>query len=218
MRQNRTTVAVVAGMTLVMYGFYRASIRVMRFFLHVPPQQIFTAGFIGGILAGLGIAAAVFIVRRRLTFHVDDIYGAALSELRKFPKVDEALGGAWHQGGFRGYTVESFQEAAIGSERRARSSFFEAPSRRVQMIFMVRGLERDGMVSLEAYKRGGEYIFDMLSLDVGPNADGTMPPEHIFLEGSSDHILFCEISEVLGKTRASGRPEKKINEARGDES
>jgi len=207
-RQNRTTVFVIAGMTCVMYGFYRGSVRLMKFFLHVPPQQIFTAGFIGGILAGIVIAVSALLVQRRMTFHVDEVFGAAVRELRKNPKVEAALGEAWHPGGFRGYSVESLQEATVGSERRVRSSYFEAPSRRVQMIFMVRGMERDAMVSLEAFKREGDYHFDMLSLDL--KAKPGLPAEHIFLEGSSDHILFCEITELLTSTRASGRTEKII--------
>lgn len=80
------------------------------------------------------------------------------------------------------------REAAAGSERRARTSYFEAPSRRIQMIFMLRGHARDGMVSLEAYKRGGSYHFDMLSLDLKAYPAAGLKPEHIFLSGDSDHV------------------------------
>ena len=61
------------------------------------------------------------------------------------PPVAKAMGGVWHPGTFRGYALESLSEAVSGSERRARSSFFEAPSRRIQMIFMVKGIGRNGM-------------------------------------------------------------------------
>ena len=47
------------------------------------------------------------------------------------------------------------EEALKGSERRVRSSYLEAPARRVQMIFQLKGAKTDGMVSLEAYKRSG---------------------------------------------------------------
>ena len=80
-----------------------------------------------------------------------------------------------------------------------RSSYYEAPARRVQMIFQVRGVisgrhaharaaltrtrtrtrtravtltcqvkgaAKDGLVSFEAYKRSGEYHFDLLSVDI----------------------------------------------------
>jgi hypothetical protein len=181
--QNRTIVMVVCGMSVVMYGFYRGSVRIMKFFFNVSDKQIFTLGFLGGIVAALAIGGSAVIVQRRLTFHVDDVYRAALRELRKFESVQEALGGAWRPGGFRGYAIESMQDALQGSERRVRSSYFEAPARRVQMIFMVRGISRDGMVSLESYKRGGSYHFEMLSLDLKPTKGG-LPAEHIFLSGA----------------------------------
>ncbi|KAL3908240.1 MAG: hypothetical protein SGPRY_009877, partial [Prymnesium sp.] len=49
-----------------------------------------------------------------------------------------------------------------------------APARRIQMIFMLKGFGRTGMVSLEAYKRSGELNFDMLALDV--KARRPLPP------------------------------------------
>ena len=48
LQHNKALVGVAAGAVLVLFGFYRISIRVMSFFLHVPPQQIFTAGMIVG--------------------------------------------------------------------------------------------------------------------------------------------------------------------------
>ena len=94
-----------------------------------------------------------------------------------------------------------------GSERRARTSYLEAPSRRVQMIFMVKGIERTGMVSLQAHKRGGDYNFDMLALDLLPSSDGKKPSQHVFLEGNADQVLFSELGLLLDSTRASGRTE-----------
>jgi len=35
----------------------------------------------------------------------------------------------------------------------------QVPSQRVQMIFEVKGLDHKGIVSLEAFKRRGEYHF-----------------------------------------------------------
>ena len=93
------------------------------------------------------------------------------------------------------------QDAMRGTERRARSSFLEAPSRRVQMIFVVKGSARDGMVSLEAHKRGGEYKFEMLSVDMGQSAG--MPAEHLFLQGEDDHALFKEVSDLLDAAKAN---------------
>ena len=96
---------------------------------------------------------------------------------------------------FRGYSSESLEEAIKGSERRARSTFLEAPSRRMQMVFGVQGAKHDGVVSLEAHKRGTKIWFDMLSLDVRGSK------QHMFLKGDKDRPLFPEIAEVLGGLR-----------------
>jgi len=40
-------------------------------------------------------------------------------------KVKKALGEFWRPGKFRGYALESLEDAAMGSERRARSSYFQ---------------------------------------------------------------------------------------------
>ena len=212
-RQNPTVVMVVVGMTAVMYGFYRGSVRLMKFFFNVSDKPIFTLGFMAGLFAMLGITGSMFWASRRLSFHVDDIYKAALRELRKYEVVTDKLGGAYRPGGFRGYSVESLSEAVAGSETRARSSYFEAPARRVQMMFMLRGLDRDAMVSLEAYKRTGSFHFEMLSLDLVAKPAAGLKAEHLFICGESDHILFQEMNEFLDAARESGRPERTMDEA-----
>ena len=206
-RQNNGVVLVVGGMTLVMYGFYRGSVRIMKFFFNVSDKQIFTLGFMAGMVAAAAIAGSGAVAARRLSsFHVDDVYRAGVKELRKHAQVSECLGGSWQPGAFRGYAVESLRDAVQGSERRARSNFWEAPARRVQMIFVVKGPERDGMVSLEAHKRGGEYHFEMLSLDM--NESRTMPAEHLFLAGKDDHALFDEVADLLGASRAAAQKKR----------
>jgi len=137
------------------------------------------------------------------------LYRAALARLRANSEVETKLGEFWRSSGFRGYKIESLKEAVQGSERRARTSFLEAPSRRVQMVFMVQGIERSGMISCQAYKRSGDYVFDMIALDLLPTASGK-PSEHIFLEGKQDQILFTELGLILDATRGSGREEAKM--------
>lgn len=90
-------------MSLVMYGFYRASVRIMKFFFNVSDKQIFTIGFGLGMVAAVIIVGSAAVARNRLSFHVDDVYRAALRELRKYDAVNEALGEFWRPGGFRGY-------------------------------------------------------------------------------------------------------------------
>eukprot|EP00316_Scyphosphaera_apsteinii_P017602 CAMPEP_0119345044 /NCGR_PEP_ID=MMETSP1333-20130426/107282_1 /TAXON_ID=418940 /ORGANISM="Scyphosphaera apsteinii, Strain RCC1455" /LENGTH=199 /DNA_ID=CAMNT_0007357497 /DNA_START=442 /DNA_END=1041 /DNA_ORIENTATION=- len=189
----------VGASFLVMYGFYRISLRVMKFFLHVPPNQIFMFGLVvGAITATAGLGALTF-VRGFIHVHPDGVYAAALKELRKHPKVEEALGGFWRPGSFRGHALESFEDALTGGERRVRSSYFEMPAQRVQMIFQVKGAAHDGIVSLESYKRRGTYHFEMLALDVNETA------EHLLVVGSKDRPLFSEIVNILDHAKKSGK-------------
>lgn len=189
-RHNPRVVAVLAGAVLVMYGFYRGSMHLMHFFFNVSDKEIFNIGFVTGAIALGVIGLAGAYTQRRITFHVDDVYRAALRQLRKEAVVKEKMGEVWRPTGFRGYKIESLEHAIGGSDRRARSSFLEAPSRRVQMIFMLKGLKGSGMVSLEAFKRAGDYHFSMLSLDTRG--------EHVFLQGDADIALFPEVDEILG--------------------
>jgi len=64
LQQNKVLVGVAAGAVLVMYGFYRISIRVMSFFLHVPPQKIFTAGMAVGAVTTVRLPSPPISSRR----------------------------------------------------------------------------------------------------------------------------------------------------------
>jgi len=192
--ENRTVVGVLVGAVLVMYGFYRGSIRLMKFFFNVSDKQIFEIGFLVGLLTAVVVIVSGVLTHRHLNLHIDEVFNAAVRHLRKHEQVDKALGGFWAPRGFKGYQLESWEEAVKGSERRVRSSYYEAPARRVQMVFQVKGAKKDGLVSFEAYKRSGDYHFDMLSLDID---DG----EHLFLEGSDDHPLFPEMTALLSKIK-----------------
>jgi len=182
----------------VMYGFYRVSLRLMRFFINVPPHQIFTAGVGLGLVVAAAAVAAFTIWNRRVSLHADHVYAAAMRELRKVEYLDEALGGFWRPGEFRGYIVESYEDALKGSERRARSNFFELPSQRVQMIFPLRGLGSHATVSLEAYKRHGAFFFEMLAVDIHSSG------EHMLLCGSIDRPLSPEVDGVLEALKVAG--------------
>ena len=198
-RQNSSVVLVLGGASLVMYGFYHFSFHIMHFFLNVHPKDIFTMGFAGGMVAAVLILGAGVYANGRMMTTADGVYHAAIAELRKNDAVKKALGGpkggGWRPSGFRGYKIESLKDAIQGSDRRQRSTFLEAPSRRVQMIFLVKGMERNGMVSLQAFKREGEYRFELLTLDL--KATPGMKHEHLLLLGTTDVVLFPELSEIL---------------------
>ena len=68
------------------------------------------------------------------------------------------------------------------------------------MVFGVQGAKHDGVVSLEAHKRGTKIWFDMLSLDVRGSK------QHMFLKGDKDRPLFPEIAEVLERLVVESLP------------
>merc|ERR1712129_332178 len=53
--ENRTVVGVLCGAVLVMYGFYRGSVRLMKFFFNVSDRQIFEMGFLVGLITAVVI-------------------------------------------------------------------------------------------------------------------------------------------------------------------
>ena len=44
------------------------------------------------------------------------------------------------------------------------------------MIFTVKGMQADGMVSLEAYKRSGRYEFEVRAVTISHKADTALSP------------------------------------------
>jgi hypothetical protein len=71
--ENRTVVGVLFGATLVMYGFYRGSVRLMKFFFNVSDKQIFEIGFLVGLITAVGIIGAGVATHRHLNLHIDDV-------------------------------------------------------------------------------------------------------------------------------------------------
>ena len=72
-RENRTVVGVLFGAALVMYGFYRGSVRLMKFFFNVSDKQIFEIGFLVGLITAVGIIGAGVATHRHLSLHIDDV-------------------------------------------------------------------------------------------------------------------------------------------------
>ena len=71
--ENRTVVGVLFGAVLVMYGFYRGSVRLMKFFFNVSDKQIFEIGFLVGLITAVGIIGAGVATHRHLSLHIDDV-------------------------------------------------------------------------------------------------------------------------------------------------
>ena len=71
--ENRTVVGVLCGAVLVMYGFYRGSVRLMKFFFNVSDKQIFEMGFLVGLITAVVIIVSGVVTHRHLNLHIDDV-------------------------------------------------------------------------------------------------------------------------------------------------
>ena len=69
------------------------------------------------------------------------IFRHAVNQLRKHEPANKALGGFWHPTGFRGYQLESWEQAVKGSERRVRSSYLEVREQAALVLPWNRGQE-----------------------------------------------------------------------------
>ena len=55
-----------------MYGFYRGSIRLMKFFFNVTDKQIFEIGFLVGLLTAVVVIVSGVLTHRHLNLHIDE--------------------------------------------------------------------------------------------------------------------------------------------------
>lgn len=56
-----------------MYGFYRGSIRLMKFFFNVSDKQIFEIGFLVGLLTAAVVIVSGVLTHRHLNLHIDEV-------------------------------------------------------------------------------------------------------------------------------------------------
>ena len=70
--QNRSVVGVLVAACCVMYGFYRGSIRLMKFFFNVTDKQIFEIGFLVGLLTAVVVIVSGVLTHRHLNLHIDE--------------------------------------------------------------------------------------------------------------------------------------------------
>ena len=71
--ENRTVVGVLFGAVLVMYGFYRGSVRLMKFFFNVSDKQIFEMGFLVGLITAVVVIVSGVLAYRHHNLRIDDV-------------------------------------------------------------------------------------------------------------------------------------------------
>ncbi|GAB4818947.1 hypothetical protein N2152v2_005993 [Parachlorella kessleri] len=128
-------------------------------------------GFVG--LASTTLMACYLWMRRRFSLDPNAVYRLAMLRLNTDPGLLEVMGAPIVGSPLRATVV-------TGGGLRFHGLRPKVQSRRLQMIFPLKGSERRGLVSLEAKKRRGRYNFKLLAVDV-PSAVGG--EQRIFLQG-----------------------------------
>ncbi|KAK9828359.1 hypothetical protein WJX74_010700 [Apatococcus lobatus] len=143
-----------------------------------------------GFLA-LAVALVAFLylyLRRKWGVNADTVYRNAMYQLNTNAGVLEVMGAPLAGSDVRAYV-------SSGGGLRLKGLLPRFRSRRLQMIFPLRGSDRRGLVSLEAKKLHGTYRFKLLAVDV-PAAAGA--EQRIFLEG--DQQIYAR-GGVMGELR-----------------
>lgn len=207
--ENRFVILTIGGALVAMYGFYRVTVKTMSFLLHVSDATIFNLGFATGIVAAAAVVAAAFATHRLTSLSVDGLKRAALLAAQQDYRVAQKLGSQYFEARptFRAYTFETLHDAVFGSERRARSSYYQVPARRCRLMFQVQGSVHDGVLAVEGFKRSGKYEIEAMALYV------TDTGETVALRGDEAvgrHALFEDVLAL--KTQAKREREEHMED------
>ena len=156
---------------------------------------------VGLLAAALSVTAlGLLYIRQRHTLDPTRMYTLAMRELNADPRVLELLGAPLNGTELRAFVMS-------GGNLRVRSNFLpKLSSRRCHLIFPLQGSSMRGIVSAEAKKKHGNYVFKLLCVDVPttPSAAGDGQKQHgggqqfrIFLHGTqADYYRSKIIAEL----------------------
>lgn len=181
----------------------------MSFLLHVSDATIFNIGFATGLVAAAAVVAAAVATHRYTSLSVDGLKRVALLAAQQDHRVAQKLGSQYFEARptFRAYTFETLHDAVFGSERRARSTYYQIPARRCRLMFQVQGSVHDGVLAVEGFKRSGNYEIEAMALYV------TDTGEMVTLRGDdsrSRHALFEDVLAL--KTQAKRAREEHMED------
>ncbi|KAI3438198.1 hypothetical protein D9Q98_000635 [Chlorella vulgaris] len=168
--QNHNKAIVGTGAALLCYLLWRAMYRTSQAFISLS-ETAAASGFLA--LAAAAVAFGYLYLRRRFTVDSKSVYRQAMYRLNTHPGLLEVMGAP-----LAGSPVQA--SVLTGGTIRFKGLRPKLQSKRIQMIFPLKGSERRGLVSLEAKKRHGQLRFKLLAVDV-PSVSGG--EQRIFLEG-----------------------------------
>ncbi|GIL60945.1 hypothetical protein Vafri_15773 [Volvox africanus] len=120
------------------------------------------------LAASLALLGVLYL-RWRTEISPAAIYRKAMVQLNTNPGVLEVMGAPLAGSPVRAYVVTG------GGLYLSKKFRIKLRSKRVQMMFPLSGTDRKGLVSLEAKRKQGRYIWRLLAVDVGPELQQTLP-------------------------------------------
>jgi hypothetical protein len=187
----------VAALVLIAYGVWRTMRATAAAFVDVS-QSLAVTG-LSSLSATIAVVTVALLYRRHFVISPNAVYRAALLRLNTHPGILEIMGAP--------LTGSSVQATVVtGGGLKIKGLRPKLRSRRVHMLFPLRGTDRRGLVSVEAKKKGGQLKMSLLAVDV-PMPASLGGEQRVYVEGGPRAYARGNVlDEVLNKvTRIKAR-------------
>lgn len=162
-----------AALVLIAYGVWRTMRATAAAFVDVS-QSLAVTG-LSSLSATIAVVAVALLYRRHFVISPNAVYRAALLRLNTHPGILEIMGAP--------LTGSSVQATVVtGGGLKIKGLRPKLRSRRVHMLFPLRGTDRRGLVSVEAKKKGGQLKMSLLAVDV-PMPASLGGEQRVYVEG-----------------------------------
>jgi len=163
----------VGGLLLLTYSAWRTLRFTAQAFVGIS-ESLATTGIVT-LGAALAMALTTWLYRRHFVMSPQAVYRLAMLRLNTHPGVLEVMGAP---------VVGSDVRASVltGGGLKFKGLLPKIRSRRVMMIFPLKGTERRGLVSVEAKKRHGQMRMSLLAVDV-PLPQALGGEQRFYVEG-----------------------------------
>jgi hypothetical protein len=163
----------VAALVLIAYGVWRTMRATAAAFVDVS-QSLAVTG-LSSLGATIAVVTVALLYRRHFVISPNAVYRAALLRLNTHPGILEVMGAP--------LTGSSVQATVVtGGGLKIKGLRPKLRSRRVHMLFPLRGTDRRGLVSVEAKKKGGQLKMSLLAVDV-PMPASLGGEQRVYVEG-----------------------------------
>lgn len=190
-QEHKYALGIVGFSAVCLWGLQKLTWNVTSFLLSINHEDVFKVGAVTGALAAGIVVAGGMALRQSLVTTPQGLRQAAVEQLRGDRRVSAKLGDKLSETEpWSAIAFENLRDALLGSETRARSTYWQLPARRCQMLFPIDGQAAKGVVFVQGYKRGGSYRVEAMSLTL------TRTGETVWLVGNSSSA-FSPLHQAL---------------------